>query len=75
MAFKGKSFLDFQYKYRTEKLYTRKQMSDALQRQAKELTVSRVVQSFTGRYGPTETRAMQILAIHKTPEGILIIVK
>lgn len=73
MAFKLPK--EFVFKYRVEKVYTRKQMKDALKRQEKELTVNRVIQSFSGRIGPNESEAMQILAIHKTPEGIMVIVK
>lgn len=62
-------------KFDTEPVYTRKQMGAALSRQAKEFTVNRVIQSFTGRVGPNEARAMQILAVHKTPQGITVIVK
>lgn len=75
MAFTGSKYKEFVFKYRTEKVYTRKQMKDALKKQERELKVNRVIQSFTGRYGPTETKAMKILAVHKTPEGILVIVQ
>jgi hypothetical protein len=62
-------------RFNTEPIYTRKQMSDALAQQEKELTVNRVIQSFTGRVGPDESIAMQILAIHRTPEGVMVIVR
>ncbi len=62
-------------RFDTEKVYTRRQMSEALKRQAEEFTVNRVIQSYTGRVGPNEARAMQILAVHKTPQGITVIVK
>ena len=59
----------------TEPVYTRRNMSEALEKQAKALRVTRVVQSFTGKYGPDCSIAMQILAIHQTEEGVLVIVK
>ncbi len=64
-------------KFETEPVYTRKQMGAALSRQAQELTVNRVIQSFDeeGRVGSNCARAMQILAVHKTPHGITVIVK
>ena len=62
-------------KFDNEPLYTRRQMSEALQKQAIELQVSRVVQSFNGKYGPDCSAAMQILAIHQTPGGVLVIVR
>jgi len=68
-------YREWQKKYREDKVYTRKDMHDALEKQAKEMTVNRVVRSFNGKYGPDCTEAMQILAIHKTPEGTLVIVK
>lgn len=68
-------FDDFQYRYRTEKIYTRKDLHDALEQLGKEMTVNRVVQSNNGRYGPDCCIALQILAVHKTPEGTLVIVK
>lgn len=36
-------FDSFLYRYRTEKKYTQKDINDALERQAKELQVNRVV--------------------------------
>ncbi len=66
---------DFKREYETELKYTRKEFNDALEAQAKSLVVNRVIQSFTGRVGPDESRAMQILAVHKTEYGVVVIVK
>ena len=62
-------------KFDTELVYTRKDMADHDTALRKQLRVNRVIQSFTGRVGPNESIAMQILAIHETPEGTLVIVK
>lgn len=62
-------------KYENEPVYTEKQFRDALKEQEKSFVINRVIQSFSSRVGPNESVAMQILAIHKTPEGITIIVK
>lgn len=61
--------------FNTEKVYTRRQMQEALKRNSQEYVVNRVIQSFTDKIGPNESRAMQILAVHKTPQGITVIVK
>lgn len=68
-------YKEWKAKYETEKVHTRKEMHDALEKIKQECIVNRVIQTFTGRIGPDETRAMQILAIHKTSEGITVIVK
>jgi hypothetical protein len=69
------NYREWKERFNTEPVFTRKQMSDALEQQKKELTVNRVIQSFTGRVGPDESIAMQILAIHNTPEGVIVIVR
>jgi hypothetical protein len=61
--------------YETIPVYTKKEHNEALAKVKQELTVNRVVQSFTGLYGPDDCRAMQILAIHQTPDGLLIVVR
>jgi len=68
-------YREWKKQFDTEPIYTRRQLSEALDRQARELQVNRVIQSFTGRVGPNESRAMKILAVHKTPEGIMVIVQ
>ena len=68
-------YREWKRKFDTEPVYTRRQMAEALERQAREYTINRVIQSFTGRIGPNDSVAMQILAIHKTPEGVMVIVK
>ena len=68
-------YKEWKEKFETEKVYTRKEMHDALEKAKEGFVINRVIQSFTGRIGPTDSRAMQILAIHKTPEGITVIVK
>lgn len=69
------NYKEFKREYETELVYTRKQMDDALKKCIEEYTVNRVIQSFTGHVGPKESIALQILAIHKTPEGLLVIVR
>lgn len=69
------NFKLFSTEFRTKPIYTKMQMANALKKQAKELTVNRVVKSFNGRYGPDCTKAMKILAIHNTPEGVLVVVE
>jgi len=67
------NYKEWKSQYDTELVYTRKDMNDALAEQAKAFVVNRVIQSFTGRMG--DARAMQILAVHQTSEGIMVIVK
>lgn len=69
------NYSEWKQKFDNELVYTRREVSKMLKEQAKELTVNRVVQSFNGKYGPDCSVAMQILAIHKTPEGLLVIVR
>lgn len=69
------NYHNWRKQFETEPVYTRKQMAEAMEACVREHTVNRVIQSFTGRVGPTESIAMQILAIHKTPEGVMVIVK
>lgn len=71
----NKDFKSWQEDYETTPIYTKKQMENALSEQAKKLRVNRVVKSLTGLYGPTESIAMQILHVHYTEEGVLVIVK
>lgn len=65
-------FLDFKRQYETEPVFTRKQMDKALEEQARALTVNRVIRSFNGTWNG---EALMILAIHRTPEGVLVIVR
>lgn len=66
------NYLDFRRQYDTELVYTRRQMDKALEDQAKSFTVNRVIRSFDGTWNG---EAMMILAIHHTPEGVLVIVR
>lgn len=68
------SWKDFQREY-NEPRYSKREMDEALESLRKVLRVNRVIQSFTGKVGPSESIAMQILAIHETPEGTLVIVR
>ena len=68
------SWKDFQKEY-DEPRYSERQLNEILEKQAEALRVSRVVQSFNGKYGPDCSIAMQILAIHRTPDGMLVIVR
>lgn len=69
------NYKEWKQQYEVEPVFTRKDMAEALAKQAKRLKVNRVIKSFTGRVGPDESIALQILAIHETDEGIMVIVK
>lgn len=69
------NYKEWRLRFETEAVYTRKDMAEALDKQRKAMVVNRVIQSFTGRVGPSESVAMQILAIHETTEGTLVIVR
>lgn len=69
------SWPDFQKSYHNDKIYTRAEVDKLLEECAKAHIVNRVIKSENGRYGPNCCIAMQILAIHKTPEGTLVIVR
>lgn len=69
------SWKEFKEDFNTKLVYTEKDMQEALEKQTKSFVVNRVIQSFTGKVGPTESVSMQILHIHRTPEGIIVIVR
>jgi hypothetical protein len=64
-----KTYKEFKHEYETKLVYTRKQVHEIIENITKENTVNRVIQK-----GKDFEVAMQILEIHKTTEGILIIV-
>lgn len=77
MAFKFSSdYFEWRQRYNTELRYTQRQLDEAVKAAIKSRTVNRVVKSLDGEhYGPGVSMAMQILAVHETPEGVLVIVK
>ena len=64
------SWKDFQHEYNTKLIYTKKQHNEILDTFIKQHTVNRVIQK-----GKDCDVAMMILAIHSTPEGMVVIVK
>lgn len=65
-----KPYAEFIRDFDTEPKYTRRQMAEAIRRCEEQHTVNRVIQK-----GKDCDIALQILAIHSTPEGIIVIVK
>lgn len=63
-------FKEYIEKFNSEKIYTKADMTKALAEQEKVMVVNRVIQK-----GKDFDIALQILAIHKTPDGIIVIVK
>lgn len=68
-------YISWKRQFDTEPVYTRRQMAEALERCSREYQVNRVIQSFNGQVGPSCSIAMQILAVHKTPDGVVVIVR
>jgi len=64
------SYKEFLLEFDNEPKYTRRQMAEAMKQCVAEHVVNRVIQQ-----GKDYNIAMQILAIHKTPEGIIVIVR
>jgi hypothetical protein len=63
-------YREFRHKLETELVYTRKDLADAVNEAEKANLVTRVI-----RQGEDVDVAMRILAIHRTPEGLMVIVK
>ena len=64
------SYKEFVYQFDNEKIYTRRQLAELLEQQAKRHIVNRVILK-----GKDVDIALQILSIHETPEGRVVIVK
>ena len=67
-------FDQFRHKFNTEPFYTRREMQEALAAQAKSLVVNRVVRSPNGKWDDA-CEALQIVHVHHTPEGVMIVVR
>lgn len=67
---KIRSFKEFSHEFDNEKIYTRRDMAEAIRKCQDEHVVNRVIQQ-----GKDVNIAMKIIAVHKTPEGILVIVQ
>jgi len=61
---------EFQEEYNNKPIYTKKQHNEIVEQVIKQHTVNRVIQK-----GKDFDVALQILSIHSTPDGIMVIVK
>lgn len=74
MTIKLQSWKEFRYEFENKPVYTRKQVVEMLEKQKKELTVSRVIRCPSGRIDD-EREALKILHIHQTELGLMVLVK
>lgn len=76
MAFRfSPNYKEWKKKFNEEPVYTRAQMKAALKKQKEELVVNRVVRTYTGRYGPDDCVPMKVVAVYKTPSGVMVLVE
>jgi hypothetical protein len=69
------SYNEWKEKYNNELVYTRKQMDEALEAHTKRMIVNRVIRVDAGKEKQKYSEALQILSIHQTEEGMVVIVK
>lgn len=70
MAYNIKEYPPSPYNFDNEKVYTERQLSEMVDRLKREFVINRVIQK-----GKDCDIALQILEVHKTPEGYVVIVK
>ncbi len=68
------NYKSWKHEFDTVPVYTRKQLHEELDKLRKKLIISRVIRCPTGRIDD-EREALQILAIHETELGLMILVK
>lgn len=61
--------------YETKLIYTQKEFKEALAEQERQLVVNRVIQCPEGNWNTDVNIALQILHVHKTESGLLVLVK
>lgn len=62
-------YKEFREEFNTKLVYTKRDMTEALEKQAKSFVVNRVIQK-----GKDFDIALKILAVHTTSEGTMVIV-